>query len=252
MNRLFPLLLLASASCSAEAVSSPQPVYPATSKITIDGKAQEKDWQHADWYALDHHIIGDMPTSEDFSGRYKLLWDEDYLYLLAEITDDVLIDTHPDPKDAYWDDDCLEIFIDEDASGGNHLYSFNAFAYHIALDGNVADFGNAQNDNSVILLNDHVTSKWTRQTESPYRIVWEVAVKLYPDTFNTASPGDPVNLKANKIIGFMLAYCDNDGSDTREHFIGSHAIEPVNGDKNRGYIDASVFGKLELKPKTAW
>jgi len=44
----------------------------------------------------------------------------------------------------------------------------------------------------------------------------------------------------------MLAYCDNDGSPEREHFMGSHDIEAVNGDKNRGYIDASVFGDLVL------
>jgi len=49
-------------------------------------------------------------------------------------------------------------------------------------------------------------------------------------------------------MSFMLAYCDNDGSDEREHFIGSHDIEPVNGDKNLCYIDASVFGSIRLGP----
>ena len=47
-------------------------------------------------------------------------------------------------------------------------------------------------------------------------------------------------------MGFMLAYCDNDGSPEREHFVGSHEITPVNGDKNLGFIDASVFGKITL------
>lgn len=44
----------------------------------------------------------------------------------------------------------------------------------------------------------------------------------------------------------MLAYCDNDGSASREHFIGSVAIEPKNGDKNLGYKDAGVFAPLTL------
>ena len=56
------------------------------------------------------------------------------------------------------------------------------------------------------------------------------------------------SLTVGKIMGFMLAYCDNDGSDEREHFIGSHDIEPVNGDKNLGYIDARVFGSIRLGP----
>lgn len=218
----------------------------ASSPVTIDGYANEPVWQHSEFSPLKYNMAGVTPDDDDFSGRYKLAWNEQQLYLLAEITDDVLIDTHPDPKIAYWDDDCLEIFIDEDASGGNHLYSFNAFAYHIALDGNVADIGNKHNNNQVVLLNDHIESIWRRQTKAPHTIIWEVAIKLYPDTFNTFEPGDSVMLFDGKKIGFMLAYCDNDGSETREHFMGSHDITPVNGDKNRGYIDASVFGKLTL------
>ncbi|MEN0006928.1 MAG: sugar-binding protein, partial [Bacteroidota bacterium] len=83
--------------------------------------------------------LGEPYTDEDFSGRYKLTWSEDFIYILAEIQDDTLIDIHEDGLDRYWDDDCLEIFIDEDHSGGNHQYSHNAFAYHIALDGKVVD-----------------------------------------------------------------------------------------------------------------
>jgi hypothetical protein len=47
-------------------------------------------------------------------------------------------------------------------------------------------------------------------------------------------------------MGFMLAYCDNDNSPEREHFMGSHEVEAINGDKNRGYIDADVFGEIRL------
>jgi hypothetical protein len=45
----------------------------------------------------------------------------------------------------------------------------------------------------------------------------------------------------------MLAYCDNDGSKEREHFISSNDIEAVNGNKNLGYITADVFQTLTLK-----
>lgn len=233
------MLLAAPAWATQEAVYSSQPV-------VVDGSGKDAVWADASWQQMDKHMVGSVPDAADFSGRYKLAWDEDRLYLLVEIVDDVLVDSHPDPKVNYWDDDCLEIFLDEDASGGDHLHSYNAFAYHIALDGNVADFSSKDDGKQVVLLNDHLQSKWTRQAEAPYKIVWEVSVKLYPDTFTVAEPGKPVTLSADKIIGFMLAYCDNDGSETREHFMGSHDIEPVNGDKNRGYIDASVFGKVKL------
>ena len=218
----------------------------AKNGVTVNGAGDDAVWQEAQWHPLEHLMVGSMPSKEDFSGRFKLAWDEGKLYLLVEIVDDILIDTHPDPKDKYWDDDCLEVFIDEDASGGNHQYSYNAFAYHIALDGNAADFGDENDGNGVVLLNDHVESEWHRDESSPYTITWEVAIDIYDDSFSTAKPGEPLSLKEGKIMGFMLAYCDNDGSPEREHFVGSHEITPVNGDKNLGFIDASVFGKITL------
>ncbi|GGW78313.1 CBM9 family sugar-binding protein [Alteromonas halophila] len=249
MKKSIATACLSAAVCVAQPAGAEVLSAPFTPKpVQIDGSPSEAAWQNAQWHKLDKHILGDMPAPGDFSGRYKLLWDEKQIYLLAEIIDDVLIDTHPNPRKRYWDDDTLEVFIDADASGGTHTYSHNAFAYHIALDGNVADIGNAEDDNKrVILLNEHIDSAWSRADTSPYATTWEVAMRVYPDTFSTASPSDPLVLKPGMTLGFMLAYCDNDGSEEREHFIGSHDIEPVNGDKNLGYIDASVFGELVLK-----
>jgi len=216
----------------------------------IDGVAEYSVWQGDDWYPLDKSIIGPLPDKNDFSGRYKLRWDENYLYLLAEIQDDVLFDAHPNPLNQYWDDDCLEVFIDEDASGGDHLYNFNAFAYHIALDNQAVDIGekDAKGNEQFILLNDHINSQWKRNQAAPHSVTWEVAIKLFNDQYSPSKKAESsrVRLTTNKKIGFMLAYCDNDGSKIREHFVGSHEIKPVNGDKNLGYKDASVFGVIQL------
>ncbi|RDV26772.1 sugar-binding protein [Alteromonas aestuariivivens] len=231
-------------SVEAATASTLEPVKYATQPIAVDGDGSDPAWQQSRWRPLDKHMVGTVPAPEDFSARFKLMWDEQQLYLLVEIIDDVLIDTHPDPRDHYWDDDTLEIFVDEDASGGPHRFSNNAFAYHIALDGNNADRGFTGDE--VVLHNDHVDSVWTRSEVAPYTITWEVAVRVYPDTYTHTEPGQPVTLSADKVIGFMLAYCDNDGSPQREHFMGSWEITPVNGDKNLGYLDASVFEKVKL------
>ena len=222
----------------------------------IDGLANDLAWQQTQWHALDQHILGQLPASDDFNGRYKLRWDQQRLYLLAEIVDDVLFDQSPDPLESYWDDDCLEVFIDEDRSGGDHQLNFNAFAYHIALDNQVVDIGPNNPDGSTqfILLNDHIKSAWKRDKNAPHKVIWELAIAVYDDSFTLGanhklspiSQSKPVKLKPGKKMGFMLAYCDNDGSKNREHFMGSHAIAPKNGDKNLGYIDASVFGELVL------
>jgi len=222
----------------------------------IDARSHDRAWQLAQWQPMDQLILGAAPSAEDFSGRFKLLWDNAKLYLLVEITDDVLFDQTADPLEFYWDDDCLEIFIDEDASGGDHLFNFNAFAYHVALDNQVVDIGYQKKDGSpeAILLNNHIESLWQRSSEAPHMITWELAIDVYDDSFSYQKLGNsvqfsgkPVRLTSGKTLGFMLAYCDNDGSKQREHFVGSTPITPVNGDKNLGYKTANVFDRLILK-----
>ena len=225
--------------------------HKSPSAIIVDGKNDDESWNLATWQPLNQLILGQKPTAEDFSGQFKILWDTKKLYLLVEITDDVLFDQHADPLHLYWDDDCLEVFIDEDASGGNHQFSFNAFAYHIALDNQVVDMGPNNEDGSpnFVLLNDHINSVWRRSDQKPNKVIWEVAINVYDDTFSLESNKQnqkPVNLALGKKLGFMLAYCDNDGSIERESFIGSIDIKAINGSKNLGYITADVFQTLRL------
>ncbi|RHW75359.1 sugar-binding protein [Colwellia sp. RSH04] len=244
---LISLAIVFGALIFSSNAKSPIEVVKAKGDIVIDGLVNEKSWQIALWQPIDELILGTPPTTEDFSGRFKVLWDNQQLYLLVEITDDVLFDQHANPYFAYWDDDCLEVFIDEDASGGEHQFNHNAFAYHVALDNQVADIGGQNEEGSaqVVLLNDHITSVWRRDTQKPHNINWELSIRLFDDSFQGDS-SRPVTLMKQKKIGFMLAYCDNDGSPQRESFIGSTFIKPIEGDKNLGYITADVFDHIIL------
>ncbi len=209
-------------------------------KPKFTGRADDPIFKNSAWLPLDQVWIGKKPAPEDFAGRFKVAWDRDALYVLAEIVDDKLEDTHPDGLVKYWDDDCLEIFVDEDGSGGIHQFSHNAFAYHVALDGNVADFGP---DSLPHFFNDHCRT--VRRTTGN-TTVWEVAVIIFDDKYDSKKAANrPVRLEKGKKMGFALAYCDNDGSPERENFIGSVFVPGA--DKNRGYIDAGIFGKLMLK-----
>ncbi|WP_076416651.1 sugar-binding protein [Shewanella sp. UCD-KL12] len=249
-----PLVLVLSSLLSSQSHAYEAPWTKQAPQI--DGKADDTAWSKAAWHQLDHHIDGERPSVDDFSGRFKVLWDQDKLYLLAEITDDILIDRYADPLYRYWDDDCLELFIDEDISGGDHQFNFNAFAYHVALDNQVVDIAPPLSSEAgsvhtnFVLLNQHINSVWKRDEHVPHKVIWELAVHVYDDTFSMEprvnKPSKPVKLFQGKKMGFMLAYCDNDGSESREHFMGSHAIKPVNGSKNLGYITADVFGELHL------
>lgn len=207
--------------------------------LHVDGVADEPVWNKATWRELSHRWLGPELSSTDFQGRYKVAWTESKLYILVEIVDDVLIDTHRDPLVQYWDDDCLEIFIDEDHSGGDHQYNHNAFAYHLALDNQAIDIGTDKRPHS---YSHHVESHWRQRGN---KLIWEVGIDIYTDSYRDgAGDNRPVLLEAGKVMGFMVAYCDNDGSELRENFIGS---EDAAGDhKDRGWIDAGLFGTLEL------
>lgn len=236
------LLLAATSACASTTHLPDRTEYRApyaADKPVVDGVADETVWSGASWQSLEHKWLGPDYSASDFKGRYKVVWTEQRIYILAEITDDILIDTHRDPLVQYWDDDCLEIFLDEDFSGGNHQFNHNAFAYHMSLDNQAIDIGTDQKPRS---YSDHVESQWKQRGNS---LVWEVSIRVYDDTYvDGGTNNTPVPLAAGKILGLMLAYCDNDGSDIRENFVGSEAV-PV-GPTDRGWIDAGLFGKLIL------
>ncbi len=235
------LLPFAQAACS-ETHSEGRSEYRAPKAPlapTIDGIGDEAVWQQARWQELKYRWLGPEYTAEDFQGRFKVVWTEQRIYILGEFVDDILFDSHRDPLVQYWDDDCLEIFLDEDFSGGDHQYNHNAFAYHLSLDNRAIDIGT---DAKARDYTHHVESRWRQEGD---RIVWEVAIDIYADDYvDDADDNEPVSLSAGKIIGLMVAYCDNDGSELRENFIGSESVP--SGPKDRGWIDAGLFGALIL------
>lgn len=235
---LFSLLFLF--ACGQIEKKTMVEVNHTSTKINIDGQGIDTAWEFSQWRAIDQRWLGEAYDENDFSARYKMLWDKDYLYLLAEIKDDQLVDFHPDGLDKYWDDDCLEVFIDEDNSKGDHQYNHNAFAYHIALNGRVADIGT----DSLPHYYDHILNRRSRDGDLS---TWELAISIYDDTYKDGGNNLPKGLGSNKIMGFAIAYCDNDESEERENFIGS---VPVQGeDKNRGWIDAGIFEEIILVSK---
>ncbi|MEM9402076.1 MAG: sugar-binding protein [Pseudomonadota bacterium] len=225
-------------SADSTAINVPQ----ATSSVRIDGLADEAAWDLAEWHAMDQIILGETPSAADFRGRYKLLWNSEGLYLLADIVDDHLVDARPDPLFAYWDDDALEVFLDADGEAGPHRDDYRAFAYHIALDNQAIDIG----PDGPLALPSHVTARWQRQTEAPYALRWEVHLRIATSNAEGSHVTGFRSLQADEELRFMLAYCDADDASGRQHFVGDIAITPRDGDRNLGYLDSRVFGRIKL------
>ncbi len=217
-------------------------VKKAQHSITIDGCAQGLEWDNSPWYSLNYLWIGSQqPDSNDYYGKFKVLWDEQYLYILVNITDDVRNETLIDGVENYWRGDMVELFLDEDLSGGNHQYNHQAFAYHVTTDGQAID---KNSNKETAFYNDHLLVGLKQQKT---QTIWEMAFKIYDKDFKDSEKNNiPVVLIEGKEIGLSLAYGDNDGKHQREHFMGSKESHGINNDE--GYIRSGVFGKVILGP----
>ncbi len=212
---------------------------------TIDGNGSDTCWATAAWAPLDQVWVlfnSSAPSAADFWGRSRFVWKGNVLYVLTEIVDDVVNDAHPIWDNEYWEDDCLEIFIDEDYSGGDHELNENAYAYHCSTLGNAAVDINS--GGTVNYYGSHVT--YSRQVSNGTNI-WEFAVTVYNSSLSPVG-----TMSAGKEMGLTMAYCDNDngagnGGNTynREAFIGMNIIEQA--DKNVTYKNADFFGHVVLQ-----
>jgi hypothetical protein len=224
----------------------------------IDGKGDDPIWAKAPWRPIDQVWLGGgnasstnltPPPPGTYAGRFKIVWTEDRLYYLAEILDDYISTTRQDtPLVNYWEDDLLELFIDENASGGNHQQganAYNAFAYHISFGGtNVVDVGT---NGQPRLFNHHLDYRIGNRDNADGSNIytWEVEMKVFDDTYNeNITTNVPVKLNDGKMMGFAVAYCDANQTNSREYFMGSMYIPGAN--KNVAWQTADVFARLHL------
>ncbi len=152
--------------------------YRSPTAIIIDGRGKDKAWETATWYDMNYLWMGVEVADTDYYGRFKLSWDADFLYILAEITDDYLQPTLENGLENYWKGDYVEVFVDEDQSGGDHKFNHQAFAYHISTEGHAIDQSTTQQP---IFLDSHVR---VARTQSGNIHVWEMAITLYDNTIS--------------------------------------------------------------------
>jgi hypothetical protein len=100
-------------------------VPPLRSPVQIDGKLDEDAWAHAATTGpLVNVGTGEPATSTEVSGRVKLVYDAQALYVGFDVVDDDLrggFDPHvPDPH--LWTKDTVEIMVDPDGEGDNRDY----------------------------------------------------------------------------------------------------------------------------------
>lgn len=137
MKRLWLLLFVCCAMCPA-AESAVQdtdwakmkPITPrgyvcyrARGPIVVDGRADEPSWADAPWTEDFVDIEGTAKPLPRFRTRAKMLWDDQYLYVFAELQEPHVWGTITKKNEVIFRDNDFEVFINPDASNHNY-YEF--------------------------------------------------------------------------------------------------------------------------------
>lgn len=94
--------------------------YYATKPLTIDGKLDEEAWKRAPWTDDFVDIEGDSKPAPLHRTRVKMLWDDQYFYIAAEIVEPDIWATYDKRDMVIFHENDFEVFIDPD--GDTHQY----------------------------------------------------------------------------------------------------------------------------------
>jgi hypothetical protein len=88
--------------------------------LTIDGILDESTWQAVPWTNTFVDIEGHLKPAPFYDTRVKMLWDETYFYIGAELRDEHLWATLRERDSVIFHDNDFEVFLDPD--GDTHHY----------------------------------------------------------------------------------------------------------------------------------
>ena len=95
--------------------------YRATDPIKVDGKLNESSWKNAETSNAFVDISGEGFPAPRHQTQVKMLWDEEYLYVGAELSEPhVWADIKQHDEVVYYNND-FEIFIDPDGDAHNYF-----------------------------------------------------------------------------------------------------------------------------------
>jgi glucose/arabinose dehydrogenase len=105
----------------------------ADTPITIDGKADEEAWKHAQ--VIDHFYLPWLkePRAARTATKARLLWDREYLYFYAEMEDTDLYADVTEHDGETWDNDVFELFF-KPAADKPGYYEFQVNAAGTVMD----------------------------------------------------------------------------------------------------------------------
>lgn len=94
--------------------------YRARKPLRVDGKLDDEAWRDATWTEDFVDIEGDKKPRPRFRTRAKMIWNDEYFYIGAEMEEPHVWGTLTEHDSVIFHDNDFEVFIDPD--GDNHNY----------------------------------------------------------------------------------------------------------------------------------
>jgi hypothetical protein len=105
----------------------------AAKPLQIDGKMNEAAWRKAPWTRAFVDIEGSAKPLPRFQTRAKMLWDDEYFYIAAEMEEPNLWATYDKHDMVIFHEHDFEVFVDPDGDG-LHYFEFEINALNTGWD----------------------------------------------------------------------------------------------------------------------
>jgi hypothetical protein len=243
--------------------------YRAAGPIQIDGRLDEPAWQTAPWSDDFTDIEGEKRPKPRYRTRVKMLWDDEYLYVAAEL-EEPHVWAKLKQHDAYifHDDNDFEVFIDPD--GDSHDYcEFEINARNSGWDllltrpykdgGRAIDSWEMPGFKSAVYvdgtLNDprDTDRGWTIEMEFPWKVLTELAASK-----DRPKDGDQWRVNFSRVEwpheNVNGVYRRVAGSKEDNWVWSPQSVVNMHRPETWGYVQFSTAapGSVEFKPDLAW
>lgn len=105
----------------------------AATPINIDGRLDDAAWRAAKWTPAFVDIEGDAKPKPRYRTRAKMLWDDEYFYIAAELEEPHVWATLTEHDSVIFRDNDFEVFLNPSGDGNNY-YEFEINALNTGWD----------------------------------------------------------------------------------------------------------------------
>ena len=167
----------------------------AAGPVRIDGHLDEASWRAAPWTRPFADIEGEAKPAPKFRTRARMLWDDEYFYVAAELEEPHIWATLTNHDAVIFQDPDFEVFIDPDADNHDYYeFEMNALntGWDLLLKKPYKDGGPALNSWEIAGLKTAVSvngtlnnprdrdSGWTVEIAFPWKALAEFAHRASP------------------------------------------------------------------------